>query len=90
MSQTYWRKQRQLTENIERKAFVTNNNESGRENKTFSDESEKPPATSDPSWEIDEQFKLVKIQGKVKILGKKAFLRKKKMLNKRKLYPKNG
>lgn len=26
--------------------------------KTFSDESENPPATNDPSWDIDEQFKL--------------------------------
>lgn len=25
---------------------------------TFSDESENPPATKDPSWDIDEQFKL--------------------------------
>jgi hypothetical protein len=26
--------------------------------KTFSDESENPPATNDPSWDIDEQLKL--------------------------------
>jgi hypothetical protein len=34
---------------------------------TFNDESENPPATKDPSWDIDEQFKLGQFIKKISI-----------------------